>query len=200
MYDLPDAPAVLSSIADVFTAFGALAVAGVTFWGINNWKRERGSDLAKAMASELYQLREDLHRVRVEFIMGSDRELDPGLDVKKGLTQDLQMLRWRHAQAELDDLRALCAEADLRWPGAVREALEAIEGMNRGLLQNVNRYHRRDARRVDLGRKQNGDRDRFDFAVFYAAKLKALGSRDDAIGKEIDAAFEAMTEFLRKHI
>ena len=109
---------------------------------------------------------------------------NPKVDHQKGVTPEVQIARFRSAQDLFEDLRALCAEANLRWSDAVVEPLKSVHDINYELWKAIYTNSAKKAGHVHDDELHK----------------KVFGFSNDPMGERIDAAFAPMTAVLRQHI
>ncbi|WP_291733560.1 hypothetical protein [Leisingera sp. F5] len=198
-------------IASLVTAGAAVAAALTAYFGLTTWKKERDADFAKALAAEMYRYRQSLHAIRLPFLTSTDLDFFEEKKVPDQIDRKVRLYRWRRSREVLNDVNALLAEAELRWPSDIANAFEPVKKIEREFTNDVTRYgvlEKRHGALCDMQRsgqisdeqwnkefdKDAGER------LELEGKLNDSFNDDDAFRNRIDAAFVPMKALLRTKI
>ncbi|WP_123628171.1 hypothetical protein [Phaeobacter inhibens] len=198
-------------IGSIVTACAAIIAAWAAMNGLSTWKKERDADFAKALAAETYRYRQSLHAIRLPFLTPTDLKIFEEREEPNQVDGKVRLYRWRRSREVLNDVNALLAEAELRWPSDIANAFEPVKEIERELAKDVTRYGVLEIRYGALCEKQSAGQisdEQFDIEfdkdagerLELGGKLDDSLNDDDAFRNRIDAAFVPMKALLRKRI
>ncbi|MCF6431934.1 hypothetical protein [Leisingera sp. MMG026] len=201
----------IEAIGSIVTAGAAIIAAWAAMNGLSTWKKERDADFAKALAAEMYRYRQSLHAIRLPFLTPTDLEFFEAGKEPQQVDRMVRRYRWRRSREVLNDVNALLAEAELRWPSDIASAFEPVKKIERELANDVTRYGVLESRYGALCDKQRAgqnsdekwtkefDKDAKERCELEG-KLNDSFNDDDAFRICIDAAFVPMNTLLRTKI
>ncbi|WP_407491679.1 hypothetical protein [Pseudooceanicola sp. MF1-13] len=140
MYDLPEAPEVVTALAALIASVAALYGAFVAHKGLDSWKRDKESDFAREISRELIRYKRALHDVRVPGLTEAEHETADLTKSHRVMFRSLFFKRWRFAVSARDSLDPLIFEAQLRWGDHAIEAFRPITAASDKLMSAIVQY------------------------------------------------------------
>lgn len=202
MWSLPDAP-------DVMIALGTLLAGCAAFWGafsahqgLDAWKKEKDSELAKRLADVTYQHRKSIHHIR--FPVVSEKEQELLQKEHEGEFSSAMLLRWQNSRKKLEEVEALLAEGDLRWKNAATEAYKPVLDVDTKIIREISLLGITEKRLKyeELNRVSNHEKydNLFAQAIRLKGQLEDSFSDTDELRSEITIAFSEITNLLKEKL
>lgn len=211
IFDLAGGNVTISGIGDLLIGVATVIGATAAIVALDTWKKQRDADLAKRMATALYQYKLSLNRIRVPYLIPEDTLLagQEGVDLKD--LNFARLLRWRRSRATLQEVEALLAEADLHWPRQATDAFSDVLKVDEELFFAIQRLsvlitrELEDSDQLRVGHITEATwTERLDAQMPERLRLDALledtFAASDEMRQKIDASFGRIEAFVRDRI
>ncbi|SLN13924.1 hypothetical protein TRL7639_00180 [Falsiruegeria litorea R37] len=105
--------------------------------GLETWRKERESDLAKRLAAAIYQYRKSLLEITHPDVSPEERQLENGPQENLGPNYFVYWFRFGKTKVPLKAVEEILAEGELRWGSEIYRMFEPIEQTERNLLRKI---------------------------------------------------------------